>query len=68
MRVMSVRSAESKELVSASEIEFELCGTAKDAVIPIWPNVPESLSWPPAHTMSHQDIEDWTSMWVNPVA
>lgn len=67
MQVMSVRSADSNELVPASEIEFEFCGTARDAVVPIWPSVPESLSWPPTHTMSHQDIEDWTSMWVNPV-
>ncbi len=66
MQVMSVRSAESKELVPASEIEFEFCGSARDAVIPIWSSVPESVSWPPAHTMGHQDVEDWTSIWVNP--
>ena len=63
MQVMSVRSAESNELVPASEMEFEFCGTARDAVIPIWPIVPESPSWPPVHTMSHDDIEAWTSMW-----
>jgi hypothetical protein len=60
MQVMSVRSADSNALVPASEIEFEFCGTAIDAVTPIWPSVQKSLSWPPTHTMSHQDIEDWT--------
>ena len=62
-QVMSVRSVESNELVPTSEIKFEFCGAARDVVIPIWPTVPELLSWPPIHTMSHQDIEDWTRMW-----
>ena len=61
-QVVAVRSAESNELVPASEI-FEICVAARAAVIPIWPTVPESVSWPPAHTMNHQDIEDWTRMW-----
>lgn len=45
MQVMSVRSAESNELVPASEIEFEFCGTARDAVIAIWPSVPAGISF-----------------------
>ena len=64
MQVMSVRAVDSKELVPASEIEFEFCGLARDAVIQIWPPAPRDIAWPPAHTMSHQDIEDWTSMWI----
>ena len=64
MQVMSVRSVESNELVPASEIEFEFCGLAPEAVIPIWPPAPGYVAWPPVHTMSHQDIEDWTSMWT----
>ena len=64
MQVMSVRSVESKELVPASEIEFEFDGLAREAVIPIWPPGPGHVAWPPVHTMSHQDIEDLTSMWI----
>ena len=66
MQVMSVRSVESNELVPASEIEFEFCGLAREAVIPIWPPGLEHLAWPPVHTMSHQEVEDWTSMWIRP--
>ena len=64
MQVMSVRAIDSEELVPASEIEFEFSGLARDAVIPIWPPVPWYVAWPPDHTMSHQDIEDLTSMWL----
>lgn len=64
MQVMSVRAVESKELVPASEIEFEFCGLAREAVVPIWPLQPRYIAWPPIHTMNHQDVEDLTSMWL----
>ena len=70
MQVMCVRCVASNELVPADEIKFELCGLARDAVLPIWPPVPGYRQWPPGPTMSHQDVEDWTSMWIkaaNPV-
>ena len=64
MQVMCVRSVASNELVPADEIQFELCGLAREAVLPIWPPVPGYLQWPPGRGMSHQDVEDWTSMWI----
>lgn len=64
MQVMCVRSVASNELVPADEIEFELSGSARQVVLPIWPPVPGYLQWPPGRTMSHQDVQDWTSMWI----
>jgi len=63
MQVMAVRSTTSEELVYASEIEFEFLGKAKEAVVPIWPPRSDAIRWPPALTMTQQDIEDWTEMW-----
>lgn len=63
MQVMSVRSQETSEFVYASEIEFEFLGKARHAILPIWPPSSEAIRWPPAETMSQQDIEDWTDMW-----
>ena len=63
MQVMAVRSVASGELVYASEIEFEFLGKANEAVVPIWPPNPDAVRWPPAQTMTQQDIEDWTDMW-----
>ena len=62
MQVISVRAVDSKELVPVSEIEFEFCGRAPHAVIPIWPPAPRYVAWPPDYTMSHQDVEDLTAM------
>ena len=64
MQVMCVRSVTSNELVPADEIRFELSDSARHAVFPIWPPVPGYLRWPPDRTMRHQDVEDWTSMWI----
>jgi hypothetical protein len=66
MQVMSVRSPATGQLVPASELEFELLGKAKHAIMRIWPTAPESLTWPPAATMTHHDIEEWTQMWGKP--
>ena len=58
MQVMSVRSVTSKELVPADTIAVEFSGPARKAVLPIWPPGPGYLAWPPARTMSHQDVEE----------
>ena len=58
MQVMSVRSVASNELVPTGKIALEFSGLAREALIPIWPPVLGDLVWPPAHTMSDQDIED----------
>jgi hypothetical protein len=63
MQVMAVRSKADGQLTYASEIEFEFSQRAKDAVIPIWPPTGSAVRWPPAETMTRQDIEDWTDMW-----
>jgi hypothetical protein len=63
MQVMAVRSAESGELVYASEIEFEFLGKAREAIVPIWPPASGAVRWPPTQAMTQQDIEDWTDMW-----
>ena len=62
MQVMSVRSVASNDLVLADETDFEFHGLARETVSPIWPPVPGYLKWPPARTMSHQDVEDLASM------
>ena len=66
MQVMSVRSPVSGELVPASELDFEPLGKAKHAIMQTWPTAPESLTWPPAATMSRQDIDEWTEIWGEP--
>lgn len=63
MQVMAVRSTATDELVYASEIEFEFLGKAKEAIIPIWPPTSNAVRWPPAESMTPQDVEDWTDMW-----
>ena len=64
MQVMSVRSTASNELVPAGESTVETSGLARETVLSIWPPVPGYLEWPPARTMSHQDVEEWNSMWI----
>ena len=64
MQVMSVRSVASNNLVSADQMNYEFRGAARETVVPIWPPVPGYLEWPPARTMSDQDIEDVASMWI----
>ena len=49
MQVLYVRSVASNELVPAGKLGLEFSRLAREALIPIWP---------PAHTMSHQDIKD----------
>ena len=64
MQVIAARSTEAGELVHAStELEMELLGKAKRAIVPIWPPTNEGVRWPPAETMTQQDIEEWTEMW-----
>ncbi len=64
MQVVAVRSVASEALVYASsEMECELQGKAKTAIMPIWPPTNEGLRWPPVDTMTQQDVEDWTEMW-----
>ena len=63
MQVMAVRSVSTRELVYASEIEFEFLGKAKDAVVRIWPPNDDAVRWPPSRAMTQQDVEDWTGMW-----
>jgi len=63
MQVMAVRSVSSGALAYASELGFEFLGKAKNAIVPIWPPNSDAVRWPPAATMTKQDIEDWTSMW-----
>lgn len=58
MQVLSVRSVASNELVPAGTLGLDFFGRARGTVLPIWPPVPGYLEWPPAHTMSHQDVED----------
>ena len=58
MQVLSVRSVASNELVPASNFGLEFSRLARETVFPIWPPVPGYLEWPPARTMSHQDVED----------
>ena len=66
MQVMAVRSTQSAQLVYASEIEFEFLGKATQSIVPIWPPNSDAVRWPPAQTMTQQDIEDWTDMRQNP--
>ena len=66
MQVIAVRSVLSAELVYASEIEFNLLGKAKNAIVRVWPPNSEAVRWPPRATMTQQDIEDWTEMWSKP--
>ena len=58
MQVLSVRSVASNELVPAGTLGLDVFGRARGTVSPIWPPVPGNLEWPPARTMSHQDLED----------
>ena len=58
MQVLSVRSVPSNELVPAGKLGLEFSRLAREALIPIWPPFPGPVVWPPAHTMSHQDIVD----------
>ena len=62
MQVMSVRSVASNNLVSAEQMNCEFRGPARETVVRIWPPVPGCLEWPPARTMSHQDVDDVASM------
>ncbi|HEX4999194.1 MAG TPA: hypothetical protein VFY29_13285 [Terriglobia bacterium] len=66
IQVVAVRSASSRELTYASEIEFELLGKAKGAIVEVWPPSSAAVRWPPRETMTQQDIEDWTTMWAKP--
>ena len=64
MQVIAARSTETGQFVYAStEVEMELLGKAKRAIVPIWPPTNEGVRWPPAEAMTQQDIEDWTEMW-----
>lgn len=64
MQVIAARSINTGRLVYASsEVEMELLGKAKQAIMPIWPPTNEGLRWPPPEAMTQQDIEDWTDMW-----
>ena len=65
MQVMAVRSVASNDLVSAEQMNYEFCGPARETVVPIWPPMPGYLEWPPARTMSDQDIEDVSSMRID---
>ena len=68
MQVMAVRSAETMELVPASEMAFAFEGTAADSILPIWPVEPRLVGWPPRFMMNAHDLEDWTSMWIKSVS
>lgn len=64
MQVIAARSIHTESLVYASsELEMELLGKTKQAIIPIWPPTSEGLRWPPSEAMTQQDVEDWTDMW-----
>ena len=54
----SVRSVASNELVPAGTLGLDVFGRARGTVSPIWPPAPGNVEWPPARTMSHQDLED----------
>ena len=58
MQVLSVRSVASNELVPAGTRGLDLFDRARGTILPIWPPVSGYLEWPPARTMSHQDVED----------
>ena len=62
MQLIALRSASSGELVPAKEIEIELQGKARDALVEIWPPTSAEMGWPPAAAMTPQSIEDWTTM------
>ena len=65
MQVVAVRSVATGELVSGGELGgviFE--GTAVETLLPIWPPSFPSLRWPPARTMDHLAVEQWTSVWA----
>lgn len=64
MQVIATRAVTTGELVYASsELEIELLGKAKEAIVPIWPPTSLGVQWPPPSTMTQEDIEEWTMMW-----
>ena len=66
MQLIAVRSVSSGELVPAKELEIELHGKGRDALVEIWPPTSAEIDWPPAAVLTQQDIEDWTTMWASP--
>ena len=68
MQLIAVRSVSSGELVAAKDIEIELRGKARDALVEIWPSTSAEADWPPRTSMTSQDIEDWTTMWASAAA
>ena len=62
MQILSVRSTESNELVPAGTIAPTSSVRHRERLLSIWPPLPGYLEWPPARTMSHQDVEDFAEL------